>query len=257
MLPHDDPARPAGRAARRRALGSAVRGGRIVVVEPYDAPVPEGRSSTWPSTRCCCPGSSTPTCTSTSRGAPSGRASPTATRAAAAGGVTTLIDMPLNSIPPTVDGRGARGQAGLRAREAWPSTSGSGAGRCPGTSRSCAGCTRPGVFGFKCFLLDSGVDEFPPLLPDDLEPVLAEIARLGVAARRARRGRRRRSTARPRPPATATPTSSPPARAARRTSRSPGCWSGRAGPGRARTSCTCPARTPCRCSRRPAATASL
>ena len=46
--------------------------------------------------------SSTATCTSTSRGAPQWEGFASATRAAAAGGVTTIVDMPLNSIPPTI-----------------------------------------------------------------------------------------------------------------------------------------------------------
>jgi allantoinase len=49
----------------------------------------------------------------------------------------------------------------------------------PGNLKQLRGLHEAGVFGFKCFLLDSGVDEFPPLPPDELEPVLAEIAALG------------------------------------------------------------------------------
>ena len=87
----------------------------------------------------------------------------TATRAAAAGGVTTIIDMPLNSVPPTttlaaLDVKRARGRAGRRA-----STSASGAARCPATSPTWRPLHEAGVFGFKCFLLDSGVAEFPHL----------------------------------------------------------------------------------------------
>ena len=64
-----------------------------------------------PTTRCCCPAWSTPTCTSTSRAAPSGRASRPRPRAAAAGGVTTIVDMPLNSHPADRRRRRAGGQA--------------------------------------------------------------------------------------------------------------------------------------------------
>ncbi len=65
----------------------------------------------------------------------------TATRAAAAGGVTTIVDMPLNSLPPTVTvaALGVKRTAAVtRAR----STSGSGAVRSPATSPTCAPCTR-------------------------------------------------------------------------------------------------------------------
>ena len=52
-------------------------------------------------------------------------------------------------------------------------------GAVPGNLKELRGLHEAGVFGFKCFLLDSGVEEFPPLDPDELEPVLAEIAALG------------------------------------------------------------------------------
>ena len=100
----------------------------------------------------------------------------TATRAAAAGGVTTIVDMPLNSIPPTVRPGRARGEAedrraaGVRRRRA------SGAAPSPATSPDLRPLHDAGVFGFKCFLLHSGVDEFPPLDPDQLEAAMREIA---------------------------------------------------------------------------------
>ena len=94
-----------------------------------------------------------------------------ATRAAAGGGVTTIIDMPLNSIPPTVD------VAALEAKRR------SAEGQCfvdvgfwgaavPGNLGELRGLHDAGVFGFKCFLVDSGVDEFPPLHPADLDNYL-------------------------------------------------------------------------------------
>ena len=71
----------------------------------------------------------------------------TATRAAAAGGVTTIIDMPLNSIPPTTTVDGAGGQAEGRAGQRATSTSASGAARSRATSTTCAGCTTPASSG--------------------------------------------------------------------------------------------------------------
>jgi len=92
----------------------------------------------------------------------------TATRAAAAGGVTTIIDMPLNSIPPTVDvaalevkRKSAEGQCFVDV--------GFWGGAVPGNLGELRGLHDAGVFGFKCFLLHSGVDEFPPLHPSDLD----------------------------------------------------------------------------------------
>ncbi|HEX3202779.1 MAG TPA: allantoinase AllB [Actinomycetes bacterium] len=92
----------------------------------------------------------------------------TATRAAAAGGVTTIIDMPLNSIPPTVDvaalevkRKAAEGQCFVDV--------GFWGGAVPGNRGELHGLHDAGVFGFKCFLLHSGVDEFPPLHPSELD----------------------------------------------------------------------------------------
>ena len=86
----------------------------------------------------------------------------TATRAAAAGGVTTILDMPLNSVPPTTTVAAPARSSGRWPRGRSWSTSASGAVRCPATSPTSAPLHEAGVFGFKCFLLDSGVEEFAP-----------------------------------------------------------------------------------------------
>jgi allantoinase len=98
----------------------------------------------------------------------------TATRAAAGGGVTTIIDMPLNSIPPTVDvaalevkRKSAQGQCSVDV--------GFWGGAVPGNLGELRGLHDAGVFGFKCFLLHSGVDEFPPLHPEDLDAYLGVL----------------------------------------------------------------------------------
>lgn len=91
-----------------------------------------------------------------------------ATRAAAAGGTTTIVDMPLNSVPPTIDPdslakkrSAARGQ--LQVDTAfW-------GGLVPGSERHAGALVDEGVCGFKVFLVDSGVPEFPPVGVDQLE----------------------------------------------------------------------------------------
>jgi allantoinase len=101
----------------------------------------------------------------------------TATRAAAAGGVTTIVDMPLNSLPPTVDLDALRAkQAAARGRVAidvafW-------GGAIPGNLERLADLHTAGVTGFKCFMADSGVPEFPPVDDAELAAALAEAARL-------------------------------------------------------------------------------
>jgi allantoinase len=99
----------------------------------------------------------------------------TATRAAAAGGITTIVDMPLNSLPPTLD------PESLAVKRA------AAAGQCAvdvafwgGAVPANLGRLRPllaaGVMGVKCFLPDSGVEEFPALSTGQLERAAAELA---------------------------------------------------------------------------------
>ena len=101
----------------------------------------------------------------------------TATRAAAAGGVTTLVDMPLNSIPATLD------VASLEAKRA------AARGHCaidvgflggvvPGNVASLVGLHDAGVLGFKCFLAPSGVDEFAHCSESELDQALAVLGAL-------------------------------------------------------------------------------
>jgi allantoinase len=102
----------------------------------------------------------------------------TATRAAAAGGVTTFVDMPLNSIPPTttVVALAAKRAA---ARGRITVDVGFWGGAVPGNAGELAALHAAGVLGFKAFLVPSGVDEFPPLDRDGLVTAAQEIARLG------------------------------------------------------------------------------
>ncbi len=99
----------------------------------------------------------------------------TATRAAAAGGVTTLIDMPLNSIPATVSVAALQAKREAAAGQAFVDV-GFWGGAVPGNTASLRPLHNAGVFGFKCFLVHSGVDEFPHLEPEEMEKDLTEIA---------------------------------------------------------------------------------
>jgi allantoinase len=95
----------------------------------------------------------------------------TATRAAAAGGVTTILDMPLNSIPPTTDVAALEVKRKVAEPQAYVDV-GFWGGAIPGNLGDLRGLHDAGVFGFKCFLLHSGVDEFPHLDPTELEDYL-------------------------------------------------------------------------------------
>ncbi|HEX2246371.1 MAG TPA: allantoinase AllB, partial [Arthrobacter sp.] len=97
-----------------------------------------------------------------------------ATRAAAAGGVTTIIDMPLNSIPPTINVAALEEKRNAARDQAFVDV-GFWGGAVPGNIGDLRPLHDEGVFGFKCFLLHSGVDEFPPLDADEMEKDMAEL----------------------------------------------------------------------------------
>ncbi|MEO8256449.1 MAG: allantoinase AllB [Acidobacteriota bacterium] len=103
----------------------------------------------------------------------------TATRAAAAGGVTTIVDMPLNSIPATTSA--AALEAKRRAAEGQCFVDvGFWGGVVPGNASELPGLAAAGALGFKCFLVPSGVDEFEAVTEADLRIALPVLARLGV-----------------------------------------------------------------------------
>src|SRR5579864_4260222 len=102
----------------------------------------------------------------------------TATRAAAAGGVTTICDMPLNSLPPTVSVAALAGKRAAAAGQCWVDVAFWG-GAVPDNQNALRPLHQAGVTGFKCFLLESGVPEFPPLDPAGLRSVLGELAAIG------------------------------------------------------------------------------
>ncbi len=97
-----------------------------------------------------------------------------ATRAAAAGGVTTVVDMPLNSIPPTIKVDALETKRAAANGQTFVDV-GFWGGAVPGNKDSLRGLHDAGVFGFKCFLLHSGVDEFPHLEADEMEHDMAEL----------------------------------------------------------------------------------
>jgi allantoinase len=103
----------------------------------------------------------------------------TATRAAAAGGVTTLIEMPLNSIPATTSAEGFRAKLAAAAGKL-NVDAGFWGGVVPGNTAELRPMWEAGVFGFKCFLVPSGVDEFPHVTEKDLRAAMPVLAELGA-----------------------------------------------------------------------------
>ncbi len=103
----------------------------------------------------------------------------TATRAAAAGGVTTILDMPLNSLPPTTSVPALEVKRRAAARQSTVDI-GFWGGAVPGNLADLAPLAAAGVYGFKCFLADSGVPEFPPLSVDGLERAVQQVDALFI-----------------------------------------------------------------------------
>lgn len=102
-----------------------------------------------------------------------------ATRAAAAGGITTLVDMPLNSIPPTTTVEGLKEKVAAAEGQCFVDV-GFWGGVVPGNTPDLSGLAAAGVVGFKCFLIHSGVDEFPNVTEENLREAMPELNRLGA-----------------------------------------------------------------------------
>ena len=103
----------------------------------------------------------------------------TATRAAAAGGVTTLVDMPLNCVPETVDVKALEAKRAAARGKAWVDWAAWG-----GVVRGNSGAIKPmieaGVPGFKCFLIHSGIDGFAWVDESDLRLALDKLRGSGL-----------------------------------------------------------------------------
>lgn len=101
-----------------------------------------------------------------------------ATDAAAAGGVTTIVDMPLNCSPVTTSAEALTEKA-ERAAGRCRVDYGFWGGAIGGNEDELGGLAEAGVLGFKAFLCPSGIDEFPHLDRRELDETLAAVARLG------------------------------------------------------------------------------
>ncbi|KAG0740073.1 hypothetical protein G6F62_006261 [Rhizopus arrhizus] len=99
----------------------------------------------------------------------------TGTKAAAAGGITTVVDMPLNAIPPTttIDNLHIKLTA---AKNQCHVDVGFWGGVIPGNANQLPGLIKEGVRGFKCFLIESGVDEFPCVNEEQVRAAMDKLA---------------------------------------------------------------------------------
>ncbi|MBP2702428.1 allantoinase AllB [Microbispora sp. RL4-1S] len=157
-----------------RAAAVAVRDGRIAALGGYDDPLPAADAADLGGLALL-PGLVDTHVHVNEPGRAHWEGFASATRAAAAGGVTAIVDMPLNSLPPTVDPealdvkrRAARGRCHVDV--------GFWGGAIPGNLAQLRPLHEAGVFGVKCFLSPSGVEEFPSLDRSGLRAALTELA---------------------------------------------------------------------------------
>jgi allantoinase len=172
-------ARRAVVGGEERPVAVGVTGERITSVTPYDEPPAAARTVELADDEVLLPGLVDTHVHVNEPGRTEWEGFASATRAAAAGGVTTIVDMPLNSVPPTTT------LAGLEAKRAVAEGQvrvdvGFWGGAVPGNVPDLEPLHEAGVFGFKCFLLDSGVAEFGHLERDELALAMTETARLGA-----------------------------------------------------------------------------
>lgn len=100
----------------------------------------------------------------------------TATRAAAAGGITTLVDMPLNSIPVTTSVEALEAKLRAAAGRIWVDC-GFWGGLVPGNAQSLQPLLEAGVAGIKAFLVHSGIDDFPRVAEKELRQAMPALTR--------------------------------------------------------------------------------
>ncbi|MGW2935083.1 allantoinase AllB [Streptomyces sp. NPDC001156] len=161
-----------------RPAAVVVAGGTISAVLPYDADVPAGTRREDFGDDVLLPGLVDTHVHVNDPGRSEWEGFWSATRAAAAGGITTVVDMPLNSLPPTTTVGHLRTKKEAAAGKAHIDV-GFWGGALPDNVKDLRPLHDAGVFGFKAFLSPSGVDEFPPLDQEQLARSLAEIAGFG------------------------------------------------------------------------------
>lgn len=168
-------ARRVVRAGGEQPAAVGVRDGRIVAISPYDVVVDAATELRLGDDEVLLPGLVDSHVHVNDPGRTDWEGFTSATKAAAAGGVTTIVDMPLNSIPPTCDVPALTLKRKTAETQSYVDV-GFWGGAIPGNISDLRPLHDAGVFGYKCFLLHSGVDEFPPLDADQLEAAMRELS---------------------------------------------------------------------------------
>ena len=103
----------------------------------------------------------------------------TATRAAAAGGFTCIVDMPLNCVPATTGAHALEAKRGAAKGRCWVDWAAWG-GVVADNQQHITKLARAGVRGFKCFLVHPGIDEFTMVTEQQLREALPYVAETGL-----------------------------------------------------------------------------
>ncbi|HTK75166.1 MAG TPA: amidohydrolase family protein, partial [Gemmataceae bacterium] len=187
MIAHEDQSQSGEWALRGRAVVTPagirpaavlVRGERIAAVVDYDD-VPAGLRVEEAGDKLVLPGLVDTHVHINEPGRTDWEGFETATRAAAAGGITTLIDMPLNSSPVTTTVDALRQKQEAAAGKLWVDVGFHG-GVIPGNAKHIEPLIAAGVCAFKAFLCPSGLDEFPASSEADLRAVMPILAKAGI-----------------------------------------------------------------------------
>ncbi|MGZ3417140.1 MAG: allantoinase AllB [Polyangiales bacterium] len=144
-----------------------VRAGRIAAVRGYDEIVPGSRVVDVADHEAVLPGVVDAHVHVNEPGRTEWEGFETATRAAAFGGITTVVDMPLNCQPVTTTVAAVRAKDAAMAGKLRVDVAFWG-GVVPGDQRELEGMLDEGLPGFKCFLVHSGIDDFPNVVEADL-----------------------------------------------------------------------------------------
>lgn len=158
-----------------RTIG--VRDGRIVALQPFDARLTAPRELEFGRDVVVLPGLVDTHVHICEPGNTEWEGFSTATKAAAAGGITTLVDMPLDSIPTTVNVPAFEAKLEAASGECHVNV-GFWGGVVPGNSGQLKPLHDAGVLGFKCFMVDSGTPDFAPVSPAQVETALGILGEL-------------------------------------------------------------------------------
>lgn len=161
-----------------RPASLRIEGERIAAILPYE-PIPVSCRVEDVGERVVMPGLVDPHVHINEPGRTAWEGFETATQAAAAGGVTTLVDMPLNSSPVTVTLPALHKKMAAAEGQCWVDV-GFHAGVVPGHVGELEALLRAGVLGAKAFLVHSGIDDFPAATETELRAALPVLAKHGV-----------------------------------------------------------------------------